>query len=85
MAGVAQGFHDGGDMAGVAGFQNDIEFGLFQRHVVEQALVVDLDDIAAGLADQAGYRAENARLVLDIDAQPDQPALAYQAAHQDGR
>ena len=46
--------------------------------------MIDLDDIAAGLADQAGDRPEHAGLVLDVDAQADQPALAHQAAHQDG-
>ena len=52
---------------------------------MEQALVIDLDDIAAGLADQAGDRPEHAGLVLDVDAQADQPSIAHKAAHQDGR
>ena len=53
MAGVAQRFQDGVDVVRVAGFDDDVEFGLFERHVMEQPLVIDLDDIAAGLADQA--------------------------------
>ena len=80
-----KGFQHGRDVIGVAGFKHDIQFGLFQRHIVEEPLVIDFDDIAAGLADQSGDRAQHAGLVLDIDAQPDQPALPHQAAHQDGR
>jgi hypothetical protein len=41
-------------MAAVLGFDDDVEFGALDRRVVEEALVVDLDDVAAVGADDAG-------------------------------
>src|SRR5205085_7234936 len=71
------------DMPAVLGFDDDVELGALDRGVVKQALVVDLDDIAGMLADHPGEPGEGARDVGQFRAQPDQPALMYQTAHQD--
>ena len=39
-------------MVGAAGLDRDVELGALGDHAAEQALVLDLDDVAAGLADQ---------------------------------
>ena len=50
--------HELGDdlahVVGVAGFDDGIDVGALDRQVVEQALVVDLDDVAAAIADERG-------------------------------
>jgi hypothetical protein len=41
-------------MRPVAGFDGDVKVGGLGDHAAEQALVLDLDDVAAGLADDGG-------------------------------
>ena len=70
-------------MAPVLGFDDDVELGALDRGVVEQALVVDLDDVAGVLADDPGDARQRPRHIGQFGAQPHQAALAHQAAHQD--
>ena len=48
-------------MAAVLRLDHDVELGALDRGVVEQALVMDLDDVAAVLADDAGEARQRAR------------------------
>ena len=59
------------------------ELGHGDRHVVEEPLVVDLDDVAADLADEPRHAREQAGLVADLDAEAREPALARESAHED--
>ena len=61
---------------------HDVELGALDRGVVEQALVVNLDDIAALAADDTGHPRQRARHIGQLAAQPHKPAAAHQPAHQ---
>ena len=50
-------------MVAAAGFDGDVELGGLGDHAAEQALVLHLDDVAAGLADERGDPGELARRV----------------------
>src|SRR5437867_6612514 len=70
-------------MAPVLRLDDDIELGALDRGVVEEALVMDLDDVAGMLADHPREAGEGTRHIRQLATQADEPALAYQAAHQD--
>ena len=70
------------DMPAVLRLDHDVEFGALDRGVVEQALVMHLDDIAAEPADDPGNPRQHARQIGQFGAQPHQTAAAHQAAHQ---
>src|SRR5260370_16392689 len=70
-------------MPGVARLDHRLDLRELHRHVVKQAVMVDLDDVAALLADDAGDLREGAGNVGDLDPEPHQPAGARQAALQD--
>src|SRR5205807_8501854 len=71
------------DMAGIARLDDDIDLGELHRHVVEEALVIDLDDVAAALADDAGDAGEHSGRIADLGPEPHQAAVANEAAHHD--
>src|SRR6185437_13377135 len=77
-----QRLHQLAHMLAVAGLDRDVEAGPLGDHAAEQPLVLHLDDVTARLADPAGNTRELARQVVDHDAQPHDPAIAYQAAQQ---
>src|SRR5216683_5216078 len=70
-------------MAPVLGLDHNVELGAFDRGVVEQTLVVDLDDVAGVLADYSREAGERARHIGQRATQANEPALAHQATHQD--
>ena len=74
---------DLGGMAGTVGFDGDVDTGAFRRHVQHGAMVGDLEDVAAGLADGAGDFGEHARPVADDDAHGDDALLAGELADHD--
>src|SRR6185312_14530300 len=82
-AGRAEGGHDLAAMRAVARLDDGIDLGELHRHVVKQSLMMDLDDIAALLADNAGDLGERAGDVADLDAQADKAPGADQFALQD--
>src|SRR5882757_7272117 len=71
------------DMGPVAGLDHHVDVGALDRDLEEQALVIGLDDVAAGGADDAGDPAQHPGHVFDLDPQPGDLAVADQAAHQD--
>jgi len=70
-------------MAPVLRFNDDVELGALDRGIVEEALVVDLDDVAGVLADHPRKAGKGPRHIGQLAAQANEPALAHQAAHQD--
>ena len=74
--------HQFADLAAAARLDGDIELGRLGNHAAEQPLVLHFDDIAAGLADQAGDPGELARQVADHQPQPHDPVVAHQPAQQ---
>src|SRR5438093_12011455 len=80
-----QSLHDLANMLGIAGLDHGIDIRFFHRHVMEHALVVDLDDIAPGLADDSGQTRQGARLVGDLDAQAHHAPVAHKAPEENVR
>src|SRR5690348_1960255 len=80
-----QGSHDLADMAGIACLDDGLHFGELHRYVVEQAVMIDLDDVAALLADDASDLRQGAGDVGDLDPEAYQPAGADQRSLQDRR
>ena len=72
-------------MLAVAALQHELDFGRFHRHRAEHPLVLHVDDVAARLADHRGDARQAAGEIGQGDAQPHQPAVAHQAAHQHRR
>ena len=69
-------------MRAVARLDHDLEQGALGRQVGEHPLVVDLDDVGAGLAQQVGDLGQRARPIHQIDGELGQPPLAGQLARQ---
>src|SRR3546814_13724443 len=67
-------------MRPVAGLDHDVDVDALDRDLEDQPLVIDLDDVAAGPADDGGERAERSRRVLDADAQAPQLSVAHPSA-----
>src|SRR5215469_18961144 len=70
-------------MAPVLGFDDDVKLGAFDRSVMKQTLVVDLDDVAGMLANHARQPRQGAGYVRQLATQADEPTLAHQTTHQD--
>src|SRR5262249_22563856 len=58
------------------------ELRVLRRRRVEQAVVRDVDDVAAGVADARGDLGEDAGAIGNFHAQPHQPPVAQQVAQQ---
>jgi hypothetical protein len=70
-------------MLDVACLDDGVDVGTLGREIGEQALVVDLDDVPAGVADGTREARQYARLVDDLNAQGDDAAVAHEPAQQD--
>src|SRR4051812_16668021 len=51
------------DMAVVAGFHHDVDIGHLDRDIVEQAAVIDLDDVAPSVAQELRHLRQRARSI----------------------
>ena len=71
------------DVIRAACFDHGVDLRKLCRHVIEQALVEDLDDVAAAAADRGGDRRQHARLVRDVDAKSGKASVAGHVPVQD--
>ena len=71
-----KGFHDFLDVLGVAGLDHHVEFCPFEGNRLHHALVDHLDDVGAGLADDAGDIGELAGRIVNLEAQSCDAAVA---------
>ena len=75
--------NDLGGMVGAVGLHGDVDAGALRRHVEHGAVVIDVEDVAAGLGDGAGDLGEHAGAVADDHADGDDLLLAGELAHHD--
>src|SRR5947209_19464134 len=70
------------DRLWVARFAFDLDHRVLGWKPGEDAAVIDLDDVDAGLVNLGGDRRERARLIVRGDVQPGDPALTDEVADQ---
>src|SRR5581483_5289399 len=70
------------EVVAVARLDDELEQRALGRQVGEDALVVDLDDVGAGLAQEVGDPGELARPVGEVDGELGEPALAGELARE---
>lgn len=80
---VLEGGGDGVGVRRVAGFDHEFEFGGLDGGGVEEALVDDLDNVAAGGADDGGDVGQDAGAVGDVHGEAEEAAVAEEAAEED--
>ena len=69
----------------VLGLEDELDFGVFDRHVEEQAVVLHVPDIGALLRDDARGNGEPSRRVAGLKPDPHQLAVMDEGAHECGR
>ena len=79
---VFQGFYQFFGVAPVPRLDEELHLGAAHRGGAEDALVLHLDDVAAGLGDHPRHLGEAAGDVGHGDAQAREAAVAHEAAHQ---
>ena len=65
-------------MFGVARFDGEVQIGIFDRHIEKESMMGNVDDIAAGTADQRGDACQRTRLVGTLETEGDKTPLAYE-------
>src|SRR3954470_2433955 len=66
----------------IARLDEELDFGRAHRRGAEEALVLDLDDVAAGFCNRPSDLGEAARNIGHGDAQTHQAAVAHESSHQ---
>src|SRR5690625_3515446 len=79
-AGFAQPLDDLRDMIGVTGLDDHVDVGALGWDICKESLMIDLNDIPAGIANHLGQQCQLARTIDDLDPQARRSAVAHQAA-----
>src|SRR5690625_7411303 len=79
-AGFAQPLDDLRDMIGVTGLDDHVDVGALGWDICKESLMIDLNDIPAGIANHLGQQCQLARTIDELDPQTRGPAVAQQAA-----
>src|SRR5438067_822988 len=74
--------HQRAGVLAVARLDQELDLGRAHRGGAEDALVLDFDDVAAGVGDELRHLREAARDIRHRDAQAHEARIAHQAAHQ---